>query len=124
MVGIKQSRDHVTNQSLYQLTGQVPLRETIRERQLKFTGHSNRMLKDEPANRFFIYESRIKSSLRPGAPRTTYLNQISSHILKSGEKSHETVEIRKMAAKKSEWSHLFVVFKKKKPLDRSSKLVR
>ena len=30
------------------------------------------------ANRFVIYESKIKSSLRqgPGAPRTTYLNQI------------------------------------------------
>ena len=30
MLGIKQSRDHVTNQSLYQLTGQVALQETIR----------------------------------------------------------------------------------------------
>ena len=124
MLGIKQSRNHVTNQSLYQLTGQVPLRETIRERQLKFTGHCIRMPKDEPANRFFIYESRIKSSLRPGAPRTTYLNQISSHILQSGEKSLEAAEIRKMAVKKSEWSQVFVVSKKKKPPDRSSKLVR
>ena len=124
MLGIKQSRDHVTNQSLYQLTGQVPLRETIRERQLKFTGHCIRMPKDEPANRFVIYESRIKSSLRPGAPRTTYLNQISSHILQSGEKSLEAGEIRKMAVNKSEWSQLFVVSKKKKPPDRSSKLVR
>ena len=76
MLGIKQSREHMTNQSLYQLTGQVPIRETIhiRERQLKFTGHCIRMPTDEPANRFVIYESRIKSSLRPGAPRTTYLN--------------------------------------------------
>ena len=39
ILGIKQSRDHMTNQSLYQLTGQVSLRETIRERQPKFTGH-------------------------------------------------------------------------------------
>ena len=71
------SRDHVANQSLYQLTGQVPLRETIRERQLKFTGHCICMPKDELANRFVIYESRIKSSLRPGASKTTFLNQIS-----------------------------------------------
>ena len=89
MLGIKQSRDHVTNQSLYQLTGQVPLRETIRERQLKFIGHCIRMPKDELANRFVIYESRIRSSFRPGAPRTTYLNQISSHLLQSGEKALE-----------------------------------
>ena len=31
-MGIKQFRDHVTNQSLYQLAGHVPLRETIHER--------------------------------------------------------------------------------------------
>ena len=63
----------VTNQSLYQLTGQVPLRETIREPQLKFTGHCICMPTDELVNRFVIYESRIKSSLRLGTPRTTYL---------------------------------------------------
>ena len=71
-----------------------------------------------------LYESRIKSSLRPGAPKTTLLNQISSHILQSGEKSLEVGEIRKMAVNKSEWSKLFVVSEKKKPPDRSSKLVR
>ena len=124
MLGIKKSRDHVINQSLYQLTCQIPLRETIRERQLKFTVHCIRIPTDETPNRFFIYESRIKSSLRPVAPRTTYLNQTSSQILQSGEKSLEAGEIRKMAAYKSEWSQLFAVCKKKKPPERSSKLVR
>ena len=89
MLDIKQSRDNVTNQGLYQRTGQVPLGETIRERQIKFTGHCIRIPTNEPANRFDIYESRIKSSLRSEAPRTKYLNQISSHILQSGEKSLE-----------------------------------
>ena len=79
----------------------VSLRETIRERQIKFKVHCIRMPKVEPAKRFVIYESRIKLSLRPGAPKTTYLNQISSHILQSGEKS---LEAGKMAANKSEWS--------------------
>ena len=88
-LGIKQSRDQVTNQSMYQLTVQVPLRETIGERQLKFTFHYILMPKDEHANHFVIYDSRIKSSLRPGAPKMTYLNQISSLILQSGEKSLE-----------------------------------
>ena len=88
MLGIKQSRDHVTNQSMYQFIGQVPLRKTIRERQ------------------------------------TTYLNQISSHILQSGEQSLEAWEIRKIAMNKSKWSQLFVVSKKKNPPVRSSKLVR
>ena len=124
MLGIRQYRDHVTNQSLYQLTGQVPLRETIHKRKLKFTGHCIRMLKEVPADRFVIYESRIKSSLRPREPRTTYLKQISSQIQQSGEKSLEAGEIRKMAVNKSEWSQPLVVSKKKKFLDWSFKLVR
>ena len=63
------------------------------------------------ANRFAIYESKIRSSLRPSAPRTTYLNQISSHLLPV-EKALVANKIRKMVLKISEWSHLFVVSKK------------
>ena len=48
MIGIKQSRDHVKNVSLYHITGQVPLHETIHYSQRKFTGHSFRMSTDEP----------------------------------------------------------------------------
>ena len=109
---------------MYQFTGQVPLCETIRECQLKLTGQCIRIPTDEPVNLFFIYETRIRSSLCPGASRTTYLNQISSHILQSDDKAFEAGEIRKMAVKKSEWSQLFVVPKKTKPPDRSSKLVQ
>ena len=112
MLGIEQSRDQVTNQSLYQLTGQVPLSE----RHLKFTGHCIRMPTDEPAYQFVIYESMIRSFLRPGAPRTKYLNKISSHIqLQSGVKSIKAEEIGKMASEKSDRSQLFVVSKKKPP---------
>ena len=85
----------MTNQSLYKLTEQVPLRKTIRERQLKFTGHCIRMPTYEPANQFVIYESRIKFFLRPGALRTAYRNQISSHILQTGEKSLESRKDKK-----------------------------
>ena len=110
----------MTNQSLYQLTGQVPLRETIRERQLEFTDHCIRMATDEPVNRFVIYESRIKSSLRPGAPRIHILIKFRL-ILQSGEKSLEEGE---MAVYKSDWSQLFVMSKKNKPPDRSSKMMK
>ena len=109
ILGIKQSRDQVTNQSLYQPTGKIPLSETIRQRKLKFTGHCIRMPTGKPENRFVIYESRIKSSPRTGEPRTTYLNQISLHIIQTGEKSLEAREIRKMAVNKYDWSQLFVV---------------
>ena len=91
----RNSTDHVTSQSLYHLTGQAPLRE----RQLKFTRHCIRMPTNEAANRFVIYVSKIRLSLRPCAPRTTYLHQISSHIL-PGEKTLEAnKEITKMAVK-------------------------
>ena len=48
---------------------------------LKFIGRCIRMPTDQPDNRFVIYESNIGPSLRPGTPKTTYLNQISSKIL-------------------------------------------
>ena len=43
MLGIKQSRDYVKNQSLYQLAGQITISETTSECKLKFTGHCIRM---------------------------------------------------------------------------------
>ena len=113
MLGIEQSRDHVKNQSLYHLTDQTPFSVTIREHQRKFKGHCIRMPTDKPVNQFVIYDSKIRSSFRPVAPRTIYLNQILSHILPD-EKTLEANEIRKMVVNKSKWSQLFVVSKKKK----------
>ena len=95
----------------------ILLREMICEHQLKFTGHSICMPKYGPANRFFIYESKIKSSVRPDAPTKTYLNQISPNCLPSDEKALEAK--RKMAVNKSICSQHFVVSKKKKYPDRS-----
>ena len=69
MICIKQSRDHVKNNSLYQLIGQITHSVTIREHQLKFTGHFICMFTDEPNNRFVIYKSKIKSSLPPSASK-------------------------------------------------------
>ena len=84
----------------------------IRERQLKFAGHCNRMPTDEPINRFVLYESKVRPSLRPGAPTRTYRQQISSHLL-PGEKALEATEIWKMAVNKFVWNKHFVVSKKK-----------
>ena len=94
---IKKSQDHVhiTN-SLYHLNDKAPLGETIRERQLG--GRCICMLTDEPVNRFVVYESKIRSSLRPGAPRTTYLHQISTNIL-TDPKKFDVNDIRKMVVK-------------------------
>ena len=62
MLGIKQSRDHVINESLYHLIAQA----LLHYRQLKFTGHCILMPTNEPTSHFVIYESKIRSSLRPG----------------------------------------------------------
>ena len=48
----------------------------IRERQLKFTGHCIPMPTDEPINRFVLYESKVRPSLRPEAQTRTYRQKI------------------------------------------------
>ena len=54
---------------------------------------------DEPINHFVIYESKVRSSLRPGAPAMTYPQNIPSHLLPD-EKALKATEIRKMPAHK------------------------
>ena len=75
MLATKKFIDNVTNESLYHLTGQMPLRETIRVHHLKLTGHSVLIPTEEPGNRFVMYEPKIRSSSLPEAPRTSYLIQ-------------------------------------------------
>ncbi len=103
MLGIRISKDnHMTNDELYKIVQQTTIRETIRARQLKFTGHCLRMASDEPAHRFVLYESKIKPSLRLGAPRKAYRQQISSYLLR--DESANALEadlIRKWAEDKT-----------------------
>jgi len=119
MLGIKQSVDRITNSALYKRVGELPLHETIRERQLNFTGHCIRMADDEPINRFILYESKIRPSLRRGAPRRTYRQQISSYLTPKGEQTLGPEEIRALAKNKDEWRKHFVVPRQKKPPDPS-----
>ena len=69
MLGIRQSEAHMTNERLYALTGQRPISESIRVRQLTFTGHCLRMDSSEPANIFALYTSDIMPAHRRGAPK-------------------------------------------------------
>ena len=76
------------------------------------------MSADEPAHRFVLYESKIKQSLRPGAPRRTYLQQISAHLLRDERATALEVDtIRKWAEDKSTWSKHFAESRKNKPPD-------
>ena len=62
----------------------------IRKRQLKFTGDCILMLIDEPNNRFVLYESKVRSPLRPGAPTSTYRQQIHRLIFYPSSESART----------------------------------
>ena len=71
MLAIKKFIDNVKNESLYHLTGQMPLRETIRKHHIKLTGHSVLIPTEKPGIRFVMYEPKIRSSLLPEAPIIT-----------------------------------------------------
>ena len=57
----------------------------------------------EPINRFVLYESKVRTSLRPGAPTRRYRQQISSHLL-PGEKALEAIGIWKIAVNIFAWN--------------------
>ena len=60
MYGISQAETHVTNTDLYHMANEHPTSETIGKRQFQFTRHCLRMPKDEPANIYVIYQSKIR----------------------------------------------------------------
>ena len=54
--------------------------QTIRERQLQFTGHCLHMPKDELANIYVIYQSKIRRSNQCRNEGLTYLDQTSKYL--------------------------------------------
>ena len=118
MIGIKQSRGTWQTRAYIILRASAAPRDDPRA-PIQVHRSCIRMPNDELTNLFVIYESIIRTSLRPGAPTTTYFNQISFLIL-SDNKTFVANEIRKMAAKAFNWSQIFVVFKNKTHLDWSS----
>ena len=107
MFNIQQAEEHVSNQELYRRTGQRPIREIVRARQLKFTGHCLRMNKEEYANIYALYKSEVGQN-PIGRPRETYLDQISKYV--SGDKRIKLTadEIARMASDKGKWRQIVV----------------
>ena len=106
MLGIRQSETHMTNEELYSKTGQRPISQEIRRRQLQFTGHCLRMDPSEPANTYVLYTSEIKSGRR-GKHRTTYLDQIAEYVLKDKkviDKADAKSQITRYANSKPDWN--------------------
>ena len=121
MLGIKQSRNHVTNQ----IIGQVKIHQTTRVSQLKFTGHCIRMPTDEPANRYVIYESSIRAI---SSTRSTKNDLNQSNFVENSTNWRESTwgQRDKKDGGIKIWVEptLFKVSKKKKAPDTSSKPAR
>ena len=77
ILGVKQVEVHMKNDELYKKVSQYPIRDQIRERQLKFTGHCLRMDKEELAYIYIFYKSEIRQNKR-GRANTNYHDQIST----------------------------------------------
>ena len=105
MLGVRQSDDHMTNDELYKKSAQRPIRELIRERQLKFIGHCLRMDREEPANIYALYKSEVGQN-PVGRPRETYLDQISRYVTTDKRVKLSGEEIARKARDKSEWCHV------------------
>jgi hypothetical protein len=72
------------------------------------------MADDEPAKRFILYELSVKLTNRRGAPRTTYREQISSHIVDKRAVALSAKEISDMARDRKSWSSHFAAPRQKK----------
>jgi hypothetical protein len=108
MLDINQADEHLTNKELYRITGQRPISETIRLRQLQFTGHCLRMPPDEPANIYSIYKSNTRDVGKRGRPDKIYLDQIAEYLSESVGGKPNADEITKWAKTKEFWKKLVV----------------
>jgi hypothetical protein len=106
ILGIKQSEAHMTNIQLYNEAGTRPISETIRERQLRFTGHCLRMDSAEPANAFALYPNNAAT---PEGREGPYVKQIASYLYSfTGMERHAAAEIAEWAKDRSQWPKLVV----------------
>ena len=104
MLNIKQADSRITNEELYRMAdGQVPVSETIRVRQLQFTGHCLRMGEDEPSNIYCLFASNNSSSRKQGAPTRRYIDKISTYLGSDRQIKYSAEEITKYAKDKSFW---------------------
>ena len=103
MLGIRQSDVHMRNEELYKKCAQRPIRELVRERQLKFIGHCLRMDKEEYTNIYALYKSEVG---RNPVGRPKDLDQISKYV-SAGKRIQLTGdEIARKVRDKSEWYHV------------------
>ena len=104
MLDICQAKTHETNMDLYRIADERPISEMIREYQLKFIRYCLHMPKDEPANIYVIYQSKIRRSNRHGNPGLTYLAQISKYLSTDKTVRFSAEEIANYTKDKQLWN--------------------
>ena len=112
MLNINQTENKISNEELYRITKQRPIRDIIRERQLQFTGHCIRMPEDEPARIYIMHQSNIKDTKPRGKSKTTQYDQIAAYICKDRSVRPTVNEITKWAKDRKEWKSLIAAPKK------------
>ena len=112
MLKINQQKDKITNEELYRMTGQRPINQIIRERQLQFVGHCLRMPEDKPSKIYIMHQSKLNEIKPMGKPRTTQYDQIALYLSKDKMVKPTLDEMTKRAINKSDWKLLVAAPKK------------
>ena len=102
ILGVRQAEVHMKNDELYKKVSQRPIRDQIRERQLKFTGHCLRMDKEELPNIYILYKSEIRQNHK-GRANMNYHDQISTHLTNDAKVKLDVDQIARMARDKKGW---------------------
>ena len=104
MLGIKRT-NRVSNNQIYEITGQAPLVQLIKQRQLRFIGHCLRKPPTELVNQYALYTPKANHGHRGrGRPKMTYLNYIAGLI--NNEVLPTEQEIRNLAANRDGWKKI------------------
>jgi hypothetical protein len=112
MLKINQQEDKISNEELYRMTGQRPINQIIRERQLQFVGHCLRMPEDELSKIYIMHQSKLNEIKPVGKPRTTQYDQIASYLSKDKMVKPTLDEMTKWAKNRSDWKLLVAAPKK------------
>ena len=88
------------------MTGQRPINQIIRERQLQFVGHCLRIPEDEPSKIYIMNQSKLNEIKPVGKPRTTQYDKIVSYLSKDKMVKPTFEEMNKWPINRSDWKLL------------------
>ena len=95
--------DKISNDIIYERTGQQPLTRLVQELQLSWVGHALRRDANDPSKIVVLYEPAVRhGATKLGAHRLTYKKYIAS-ILTSTPDDLSVKQIESLASDKKKW---------------------